>query len=206
MISRTRFSRRWMIWLLPNPLPYPSPVSKLDRRRHAGRLRKRDNLLRGDGGGGGVGRSQILRRRRNLFFYKSLNTLCCKAYLYHIEAVCTAISRLFLTFIVKLTKRFEPLSADTSFVYICAQGTTWATRSQAVSGARWPWSTTCSATRWPTWPAAPATPSTWWRTTLLGAASPAPLSPRPHRAPFRGSPTPAPFSQVRRYSELLFLQ
>jgi hypothetical protein len=38
-----------MILLLPFPL---SPVSKLDRR-HTGRLRKRDNLLTGEGEGGG---------------------------------------------------------------------------------------------------------------------------------------------------------
>jgi hypothetical protein len=35
-----------------SPTPSPLPVIKLDRR-HIGRLRKRDNLLTGDGGGGG---------------------------------------------------------------------------------------------------------------------------------------------------------
>jgi hypothetical protein len=37
----------------PPPHPPPSPSSKLDRR-HAGRLRKRDNLLTGEGGGRGA--------------------------------------------------------------------------------------------------------------------------------------------------------
>jgi hypothetical protein len=47
-----------MIWLLP-PSP-SSPVSKSDRR-YTGRLRKRDNLLTGEGVGG---RSRTLRRRK----------------------------------------------------------------------------------------------------------------------------------------------
>jgi hypothetical protein len=37
-----------MIWLLTHPLP-PFPVSELNQR-HTGILRKRDNLLRGEGG------------------------------------------------------------------------------------------------------------------------------------------------------------
>jgi hypothetical protein len=37
-----------MIWLLTPPLHSP-PVSKLDRRRHTGRRRKRDSLLTGKG-------------------------------------------------------------------------------------------------------------------------------------------------------------
>jgi hypothetical protein len=49
-MTRGRLSRLRIIWLLLNPLP-PSPVTKLDRR-HTGRLRKRDNLLTGEGGGG----------------------------------------------------------------------------------------------------------------------------------------------------------
>jgi hypothetical protein len=36
----------------PRPPPPPTPVSRLDRR-HTGRLRKRDNLLGGEGGWGG---------------------------------------------------------------------------------------------------------------------------------------------------------
>jgi hypothetical protein len=40
-----------MIWLLLHP--YPSPISKLDRR-YTGRLGKRHNLLTGEGRGGGA--------------------------------------------------------------------------------------------------------------------------------------------------------
>jgi len=50
---RARLSRGHMIWLLAHPIP-PSPVSKLNRR-YTGRLRKRDNLLMGEGVRGGVG-------------------------------------------------------------------------------------------------------------------------------------------------------
>jgi len=57
-----------MIWFLAHLLPSPSPVSKLDLP-HTGRLRKRDNLLRGEGG---RGRSQIKRQRENLVLYESL--------------------------------------------------------------------------------------------------------------------------------------
>ncbi len=63
-------SRRGMIWLFP--LPLPLPVSKLDRR-HTWRLRKRDNLLPGEGAGGWV-RSQIIRQRESLVLYESFNT------------------------------------------------------------------------------------------------------------------------------------
>jgi hypothetical protein len=43
-----------MIWLLPPTLPPPSPVtvSRLDGNIHAGRLRKRYNLLKGECGEG----------------------------------------------------------------------------------------------------------------------------------------------------------
>ncbi len=41
-----------MIWLLPHPSP--PLVSNFDRR-HAGRQKKRDNLLTGEGGVGGRG-------------------------------------------------------------------------------------------------------------------------------------------------------
>jgi hypothetical protein len=47
-LKRARLSRGHMIWLLAHPLP--PPVSKLDRRQ-TGRLRKRNNLLTGEGGG-----------------------------------------------------------------------------------------------------------------------------------------------------------
>jgi hypothetical protein len=59
-LSRARSSRGSMIWLLGHLLP-PSPVSKLDRQ-HAGRLRKRDNLLTG-GGRGGRGAESHDRRK-----------------------------------------------------------------------------------------------------------------------------------------------
>ncbi len=53
-----------VVWFLGSSSPLPS-VSKLDRRRT---LRKRDNLLMGEGGGGG-GRSQIIRRLESLVLY-----------------------------------------------------------------------------------------------------------------------------------------
>jgi hypothetical protein len=59
-----------MIWLLSLPPP-PSSVSKLDQR-HSGRLRKRDNLLTGEGDGVGGGAK---RRREILVLYKSFNTI-----------------------------------------------------------------------------------------------------------------------------------
>jgi hypothetical protein len=54
----------------PPPIP---PVSKLDRR-HAGRLRKRDNLLPWEGEGGWA-RVRIIRLRESIVLYKSFNTL-----------------------------------------------------------------------------------------------------------------------------------
>ena len=51
-----------MIWLLVHPLPL-SPVSKLDRR-HTGRLRKRDNFLKGQGTRGWA-RRRIIRRKKS---------------------------------------------------------------------------------------------------------------------------------------------
>ncbi len=42
-----------VVCLARHPPPPPSPVSKFDRRRrHTGRLRKRDNWLTGEGGRG----------------------------------------------------------------------------------------------------------------------------------------------------------
>ncbi len=61
-----------MILLLSHPLLSPSAVSKLNRR-HAGRLRKRDNLLTGERGRG-WGRSQIIQRRDCPVLSLSFNT------------------------------------------------------------------------------------------------------------------------------------
>jgi hypothetical protein len=50
--------------------------ARLSRRRHTGRLRKRDNLFTGEGGKGwGWARSQIIGLPESLFFYISFNTL-----------------------------------------------------------------------------------------------------------------------------------
>jgi hypothetical protein len=51
-----------MIWLLPHPLFTYSPVSKLCRR-NKGRLRKRDNSMKGEEGRG-RGRSQSYDREK----------------------------------------------------------------------------------------------------------------------------------------------
>jgi hypothetical protein len=55
-LSRTKLS-----WFGCTPAPYRSPVSKLDWW-HTGKLRKRDNLLTGEGGGRAW--SQIIRPER----------------------------------------------------------------------------------------------------------------------------------------------
>ncbi len=68
-----------MIWLLAQPLPSTSPVSKLDRR-HTGRLRNRDKLLVGEGEGGWrKTRSRIIRLQKSLDIYKPFSTLCFKS-------------------------------------------------------------------------------------------------------------------------------
>jgi hypothetical protein len=67
-LERTSLFRRRIIWLLPHPIT--PPVNKLDWRQ-TGRLRKRDNLLTGEGGR----RNQIIRRSESLVLYKSFNTL-----------------------------------------------------------------------------------------------------------------------------------
>ncbi len=64
-LARTRIS--YDSTTPPPPSPTPSPVSK---RRHTGRLRKRDNLLLGEGG-----RSQIIRQRESLVLHNSFKTL-----------------------------------------------------------------------------------------------------------------------------------
>ncbi len=51
-LQRTRLPDRRMIWLLPPPpLPRP-PLARQLNQRHTGRLRKRGNLLTGEGGMG----------------------------------------------------------------------------------------------------------------------------------------------------------
>jgi hypothetical protein len=54
--KRASLSRRRMIRLLAHPLP-PPPTSLASKlvRRHSGRLRKKDDLMTGEGEGGGSG-------------------------------------------------------------------------------------------------------------------------------------------------------
>ncbi len=73
-LQRARLSRGRMNWLLAHTLP-PSPVSKFDRR-HTGRLRKRDNLLREEGLGRGWSKSQIIQPQESLVLYESFSILC----------------------------------------------------------------------------------------------------------------------------------
>ncbi len=70
----TKRSRRRMIWHLPPPL-LPTIVSKLDRR-HIERLRKTDNLptVWVEIVWRGWRRSEIIRQRESLIFYKTFNT------------------------------------------------------------------------------------------------------------------------------------
>jgi hypothetical protein len=71
----TRLSRCRVVWLLHHPLSLPpSTVSKLERR-HTGRLRKRDNLLKGERM---RDRTQIIQQQESLVIYKSFNTLWCR--------------------------------------------------------------------------------------------------------------------------------
>jgi hypothetical protein len=59
--------------LAPRPTPPPSPVRKLDRR-HIGRLRKRDKMVK-EGGGEGLAKSLIVWPQESLVLYKSINKL-----------------------------------------------------------------------------------------------------------------------------------
>ncbi len=60
--------------------PTPSPVSITSTWRHTGRLRKRDNFVRGEGERG-CGRSRIMRPQESLFVNKSFYTLwVCQTY------------------------------------------------------------------------------------------------------------------------------
>jgi hypothetical protein len=58
------------------PLP-PSPPSPV--RRHTGRLRKRDNLLMGEGVRGGGETKSYESEKASLIIYKSVNTLWLRA-------------------------------------------------------------------------------------------------------------------------------
>jgi hypothetical protein len=60
--------------LAPPSPPTPSPGSKLDKR-YIGRLRKRENLLTGEGRGGRRIAESIIRPKERLVLYKSFNTL-----------------------------------------------------------------------------------------------------------------------------------
>jgi hypothetical protein len=62
-----------VVWFGSSPTP---PVSKLNRRRrHTVRLRKRDNLLTGEGGGKGVDQDPNHSTAKSLVLYKPFNTL-----------------------------------------------------------------------------------------------------------------------------------
>ncbi len=56
-----------VVWFASSPTPPPPPLSKLDKR-HTARLRKRDNLLTGEGG-------WSRRPPESLVLYKTSNTL-----------------------------------------------------------------------------------------------------------------------------------
>jgi hypothetical protein len=73
-LKRARLSRDRMIWLLAHSFP-PSLVSYLDQR-HTGRMRKRDNLLLGEGEEGGGQGAVSYGRKKALF---SLNHLILSA-------------------------------------------------------------------------------------------------------------------------------
>jgi hypothetical protein len=63
-----------MIWLLPHPLLPIFPASKLDPAA-THRKTEEERQLADERGEKGGGRSQIIRRRESLVFYKSFNTL-----------------------------------------------------------------------------------------------------------------------------------
>ncbi len=72
--QRTRLSRLRKTWLLPHPPPFPvSSLSLfLSFGVSKGELRKKDNLLTGEGRG--WGRSQNTRQRASLVLYNSFST------------------------------------------------------------------------------------------------------------------------------------
>jgi hypothetical protein len=75
LLNFTCHSEYWMIYRGPHsPPPHlPPPVSKLDRR-HTGKLRKRDNLLKGVGGEGWA-RSRIIQSQESLVLYSILSDI-----------------------------------------------------------------------------------------------------------------------------------
>ncbi len=77
-----------VVWFGSSPTPSPRTVSKLDRR-HREILRKRDNLLKEEGGVDG-GRSQITQQRESQVFYKSFTTLWRRLELFEICRRCTS--------------------------------------------------------------------------------------------------------------------
>ncbi len=101
-----------VVWF--GSMPALSPVSKLNRR-HTGRLRKRDNLLTGEGGGWESGRalSRIIRTEESLVLYKSFNTLWqlelvlvfVKFAKQHKKGGATYLDILLLKWIYKMLKR-----------------------------------------------------------------------------------------------------
>ncbi len=60
----------------PSPSLPPYPVSRLNRRRHTGRLRKRDNLLTGEGREGG-GRGAESYHRKKAWYSINHSILSC---------------------------------------------------------------------------------------------------------------------------------
>ncbi len=78
----------------PPPPPHSFPISNLDRR-HTGRLRKRDNLLKGEGGRGWA-RSRIIRPQESLVLYKSFNTLWGGGDVVWLECDCVCMRMFFI--------------------------------------------------------------------------------------------------------------
>jgi hypothetical protein len=87
----------------PPPLP-PSLIGKFDRR-HTGRLRKRDYLLKGEVGGKGWARS---RPQESLVLYKSFNTLCYVAMFYTSRTREEGRRGILVELLVILTQRPPP--------------------------------------------------------------------------------------------------
>ncbi len=113
LIEGQAFSRSFSFAPRPPPLP-PSPVRNLDRR-HTGRLRKRGNFLKGEGGRGWA-RSRIIRPQKSLVLYKSFfNTLWWGGMLW-LECDCVCMRMVFLQFKVPTTlyRKVESVKATFS--------------------------------------------------------------------------------------------